>query len=246
MVRIILHGCNGKMGQVISQMTEADAQIEIVAGVDISAKQKDNKYPVYEKLCECAKETDVVVDFSNASAVDELLDVCMERQLPLVLCMTGLSEGQSKKIVEAGEKIPILRSSNMSMGIPLLTKLLKEAAKVLVPEGFDVEIIEKHHSQKVDAPSGTARALADAICEEGNMREIKIASVRAGTIVGEHEVLFAGMDEVITLKHTAYSRGVFAKGALEAAKFLKGRMAGLYDMNDVIVWKQNEKTGQGD
>ena len=196
-------------------------------------------------------EADVVIDFSNAGAVDELLDYCVKKSLPVVLCTTGLSDEQLKKVDECSEKIAVLKSANMSMGINLLLKLLKDAAKVLAPAGYDIELVEKHHNQKLDAPSGTALALADSINETmGNeyeyvydrsqvrkkrdAKEIGISSVRAGTIVGEHEIIFAGTDEVIEFKHTAYSRSVFAKGAVEAGKFLAGQPAGMYDMGDVI------------
>lgn len=196
-------------------------------------------------------DVDVVIDFSNAGAVDELLDYCVKKSLPVVLCTTGLSDEQLKKVDECSEKIAVLKSANMSMGINLLLKLLKDAAKVLAPAGYDIELVEKHHNQKLDAPSGTALALADSINEAmGNeyeyvydrsqvrkkrdAKEIGISAVRAGTIVGEHEVIFAGTDEVIEFKHTAYSRSVFAKGAVEAGKFLAGQPAGMYDMGDVI------------
>ena len=208
-------------------------------------------HPVFEKIAQCDVDVDVVIDFSNAGAVDELLDYCVEKSLPVVLCTTGLSDEQLKKVDECSEKIAVLKSANMSMGINLLLKLLKDAAKVLAPAGYDIELVEKHHNQKLDAPSGTALALADSINEAmGNeyeyvydrsqvrkkrdAKEIGISAVRAGTIVGEHEVIFAGTDEVIEFKHTAYSRSVFAKGAVEAGKFLAGQPAGMYDMGDVI------------
>lgn len=202
-------------------------------------------------ITQCDVGVDVVIDFSNAGAVDELLDYCVKKSLPVVLCTTGLSDEQLKKVDECSEKIAVLKSANMSMGINLLLKLLKDAAKVLAPAGYDIELVEKHHNQKLDAPSGTALALADSINEAmGNeyeyvydrsqvrkkrdAKEIGISAVRAGTIVGEHEVIFAGTDEVIEFKHTAYSRSVFAKGAVEAGKFLAGQPAGMYDMGDVI------------
>ena len=189
--------------------------------------------------------------FSNAAAVDGLLDYCVEKQVPVVLCTTGLSEEQLKKVEETSKKVAVLKSANMSLGVNMLLKLLQDAAKVLAPAGFDIEIVEKHHNQKVDAPSGTALAMADSINEaldneyrytydrsqvreKREKKEIGISAVRGGTIVGEHEVIFAGEDEVIEFKHTAYSKAVFAKGAVEAGKFLKGKGAGLYDMSDVI------------
>ena len=250
MVRAIMHGCNGKMGQVITKLAEGDGQIEIVAGIDRN-KGLNNTYPVFETLKECTVEADVVIDFSNAAAVDELLAVCVEKQLPVVLCTTGLSEEQLSTTEEAAKKVAVLRSANMSLGINLLMKLLQSAATVLAPAGFDMEIVEKHHNQKLDAPSGTAIALADSMNEaldkaytytydrskerkKREKQEIGISAVRGGTIVGEHEVIFAGTDEVIEFKHTAYSKAVFGKGAIEAAKYLAGKPAGRYDMSDVI------------
>ena len=250
MVKAIMHGCNGKMGQVISGLVKADPMIEIVAGID-TYQGITNEYPVFASLKECDVEAEVVIDFSNVSAVDELLEVCMERNLPVVLCTTGLSEEQLQKVEEAGKKVAVLCSANMSLGINLLMKLLKEAASVLAPAGFDIELVEKHHNQKVDAPSGTAIALADSVNEaldnaytytydrsqerkKREKNEIGIVAVRGGTIVGEHDVIFAGADEVITFQHTAYSKAVFGKGAIEAAKYLAGKPAGMYGMSDVI------------
>lgn len=250
MVKIIMHGCNGKMGQVITRMVKEDANAEIVAGVD-KYTGLVNDYPVYESVTKCEIDADVIIDFSNAAAVDELLDYCVEKQIPVVLCTTGLSEEQMNKVKKASEKVAVLKSANMSLGVNMLLKLLQEATKILAPAGFDIEIIEKHHNQKVDAPSGTALALADSINEVLNNEytytydrsqerkkrektEIGISAVRGGTIVGEHEVIYAGEDEVIEFKHTAHSKAVFAKGALEAAKFLKGKTAGMYGMEDVI------------
>lgn len=250
MVRMIMHGCNGRMGQMITNLVKEEAQVEIVAGVD-TFDGIQNPYPVFEKIEMCNVEADVVIDFSNAKAVDGLLSYCEEKKLPVVLCTTGLSEEQLVRVKEVSEKSAVLKSANMSMGINLLMKLLKDAVKVLSPAGYDVEIVEKHHNQKLDAPSGTALALADSMNEamdqtyeyvydrsqvrkKREKKEMGISAVRAGTIVGEHEVLFAGIDEVIEFKHTAYSRSVFGKGALEAAKFLAGKPAGMYDMSDVI------------
>lgn len=250
MVRAIMHGCNGKMGQVITGLVRDDEQIEIVAGVD-AYLGIENTYPTFKTLAECDVKADVVIDFSNASAVNALLDECVARKLPVVLCTTGLSEEQLAKVDKASESTAVLRSANMSLGINLLMKLLKEAAKVLSPAGFDIELVEKHHNQKVDAPSGTAIALADSINEaldekytynydrskerkKREKNEIGIVAVRGGTIVGQHDVIFAGADEVIEFQHTAYSKAVFGKGAVEAAKFLVGKPAGHYDMSDVI------------
>lgn len=251
MVRAIMHGCNGKMGRAITTLAKTDTEVEIVAGVD-TFTEVPNDYPVFENIKDCNVEADVVIDFSNAKAVDGLLEYCVEKQVPVVLCTTGLSEEQLQKVEEASKKVAVLRSANMSLGINLLIQLLKEATKVLSPAGYDIEIVEKHHNQKLDAPSGTAIALADSINEAAadqyeyvydrsqvrkkrDKKELGISAVRAGTIVGEHEVLFAGVDEVIEFKHTAYSRTVFGKGAVEAAKFLAGRSAGKYDMSDVVL-----------
>lgn len=248
MIKIIMHGCNGRMGQMITGLAAADSDVEIVAGVD-AFDDGHNKYPVYKSIAECDIEADCVIDFSTASAVDELLVKCAERKMPCVLCTTGLSDKQLELVKETSQKTAILKSANMSMGINLMLKLLKEAADVLAPAGFDIEIVEKHHNQKLDAPSGTALALADAVNEELGYdyvydrsgrrekrpkKEIGISAVRGGTIVGDHDVIFAGSDEVITFSHTAYSRGVFGKGAIQAAKFLAGKPAGMYDMSDVI------------
>ena len=250
MVRIIMHGCNGKMGQVITGLVADDPNAQIVAGIDI-ADNRDNGYPVFTDIKKCDVAADVIVDFAAAAAVDALLDYSVEKQIPVVLCTTGLSDEQLARVKESSKKVAILKSANMSLGINTLMKLLKDAANVFAPAGYDIEIVEKHHNQKVDAPSGTAIALADSINEarggeyeyvydrsqvrkKRDKKEIGISAVRGGTIVGEHEVIFAGIDEVIEFKHTAYSKSVFAKGAVEAAKFLAGKPAGMYDMADVI------------
>ena len=250
MTRAVIHGCNGKMGQVITRLAKEDGGIQIVAGVD-RYQGIANDYPVFSDMASCDVEADVVIDFSSAEAVDALLDACMEKKLPLVLCTTGLSGEQLEKVEKAKKNIAILRSANMSVGVNLLLKLLKEAAAVLGPAGYDIEIVEKHHNKKVDAPSGTALALADSINdaldgaysyvydrsqvrEPREKTEIGISAVRGGTITGQHDVIFAGEDEVIEFQHTAYSKNVFAKGALEAAKFLAGKPAGGYGMEDVI------------
>lgn len=250
MVRIIMHGCNGKMGQVITGLVADDPNAQIVAGIDI-ADNRDNGYPVFTDIKKCDVAADVIVDFAAAAAMDALLDYSVEKQIPVVLCTTGLSDEQLARVKESSKKVAILKSANMSLGINTLMKLLKDAANVFAPAGYDIEIVEKHHNQKVDAPSGTAIALADSINEarggeyeyvydrsqvrkKRDKKEIGISAVRGGTIVGEHEVIFAGIDEVIEFKHTAYSKSVFAKGAVEAAKFLAGKPAGMYDMADVI------------
>lgn len=250
MVKILMHGCNGKMGQVITNLLKEDETACISAGVDTWDGIK-NDYPVYANLKDCNEEYDVIIDFSNAKAVDGLLDAAVEAGKPVVLCTTGLSEEQLDNVRMVSEKIAVVKSANMSIGINLLMKLLKEAVVKLAPEGFDVEIVEKHHNQKLDAPSGTAIALADSINEamdnsyeyvydrsqvrkKRDKKELGISAVRGGNIVGEHDVIFAGTDEVITISHTAYSKAIFAKGAITAAKFLAGKPAGMYDMKDVL------------
>lgn len=250
MTKAIMHGCNGRMGQVIAGLIAEDAEITLVAGVDARDEGK-NLFPVFTDIKECDIPADVVIDFSAAPAIDSLLDYCVERQLPCVLCTTGLTKEQLKKVEEASKKTAILRSTNMSLGINMLMKLVKEAAMRLVPAGFDVEVVEKHHKLKVDAPSGTALALGDSVNEalggeyeyvydrsqrreKRPQKEIGFSAVRGGTIVGEHDVIFAGTDEVVTFSHSAYSRAVFGKGAIQAAKFLKGKPAGYYQMSDVI------------
>lgn len=250
MTKIIMHGCNGHMGQVISGLVKEDPEAEIVAGIDIS-DQKENGYPVFTNIWDCDVQADVIIDFASPKAIDVLLDYCGQRKIPVVVCTTGLSEEQVQKVKDASDKAAVLRSANMSLGVNVLLRLLKEAAQVLAPAGFDMEIVEKHHKLKVDAPSGTALAMADSLNEAlGNeysykfdrsqerkprdQKEIGVVAVRGGTIVGEHEVIFAGTDEVITFQHTAYSKAIFAKGAIQAAKFLAGRETGFYDMSDVI------------
>ena len=250
MVKIIMHGCNGHMGQVISGIVEKDPDAEIVAGIDI-ADQGKNSYPVFTDIDTCQVEADAIIDFSSAKATDKLLEYSAARQIPVVLCSTGLSEEQLAKVEETSKKVAVLKSANMSLGINTLLKLVQDAAKVLATAGFDMEIVEKHHRLKVDAPSGPALALADSMNEamdnqyhyvydrsqkreKRDDKEIGISAVRGGTIVGEHEIIFAGQDEVIEFKHTAYSKAIFGKGAVEAAKFLAGKPAGRYDMSDVI------------
>lgn len=254
MVKILMHGCNGHMGQVITRLAAEDADTQITAGVD-PFTGGSNAYPVYSSIRDFQEngkeEVDVIIDFSSAKAQDELTAYCVETQTPCVLCTTGLSEEQIAAVKEGASSTAFLKSANMSLGINLLMKLLKEAAGVLAEAGFDIEVVEKHHNRKLDAPSGTALALADSINDEmggayhyvfdrsvrrerRDPKEIGISAVRGGTIVGDHDVIFAGEDEVVTFSHTAYSRNVFAKGALQAAKFLKGKAAGMYDMSDVI------------
>ena len=238
------------MGQVITGIVAADKDAEIVAGIDI-VDNRQNPYPVFTNIDDCNVEADVIIDFASAKAIDKLLDYVETRKIPVVLCTTGLSEEQLARVEEVSKKVAVLKSANMSLGINTLFKVLKSVSPLLAEAGFDIEIVEKHHHFKVDAPSGTALALGDAVNESlpekyeykfdrsqdripRPKNEIGFSSVRGGTIVGEHDVIFAGEDEVITFSHTAYSKSVFAKGAVEAAKFLKGQPAGHYTMKEVI------------
>lgn len=250
MVNVIMHGCNGHMGQTITNIIKEDNEIEIVAGIDLF-DDGHNDYPVFKSFADCNIKADAIIDFCNAKAVDGLLDYAVSTETPVVLCSTGLSEEQLARVKEDSKKVAILRSANMSLGVNLIMKLLKEAAAKLVPAGFDIEIVEKHHNLKLDAPSGTAIALADSINEEfdnsyeyvydrsqrrqkRDSKEIGISAVRGGTIVGDHDVIFAGQDEVITFSHTAYSKALFGKGAVTAAKYLAGKGPGLYTMKEVL------------
>ena len=254
MIKAVLHGACGRMGRMIADIVSRDPEIEIVAGIDAFGSAYAD-FPVYASLEECQEEADVVIDFSTAAAMPGLFAWCEKNRVPAVVCTTGLSEEQTALMKETAGKVAVLKSANMSLGINLLQNLLAEAAPRLAAAGFDIEIVEKHHNQKLDAPSGTALALADAVndgleaAEDGRyeyvydrsgrrmkrpQKEIGISAVRGGTIVGDHDVIFAGEDEVITLSHRAYSRAVFAKGAVTAAKFLAGKEAGFYGMEDAL------------
>ncbi len=240
------------MGNMVSSLAADYPEIDIVAGVDRPDTEKGGKsYPVYESLNDVKENADVIIDISTAPAVDGLLAYMKETKTAAVICTTGLSAEQEGSIKELSKEVPVLRSGNMSMGINTLRKVLNDISLSLTKAGFDVEIVEKHHHTKLDAPSGTAIMLADAV-KEGTKEEydyvygrsdrrsvrpkneIGISSVRGGTIVGEHEVIFAGTDEIIEIKHIALSRAVFANGALNAALFLGGKEPGLYSMADVI------------
>ncbi len=250
MTKIIMHGCNGRMGRVIADLVKADPEAEIVAGIDIA--ESEAAFPVFTDINACDVAADVIIDFSSAKAVDALLDFAVAKNLPVVLCTTGLSTEQLDRVRETSVKVAILKSANMSLGINAIIKLLKDATNVFVPAGYDVEIVEQHHHTKLDAPSGTALALADAINEAAGgqfeyvydrsqvrqvrgSKELGISAVRAGNIPGTHEIFFAGPDELIEIKHLAYSRSIFGNGAINAAKFLAGKKPGMYDMSDVIA-----------
>ncbi len=249
MTKIIMNGCNGKMGQVISRLVSERTDCEIVAGFDI-AQNPVLTYPVYTNPADFDGEADVLIDFSHPDALKPVLDFCKKRHIPAVIATTGLSNEQKNELTAAAESVGIFFSANMSLGINLLISLAKKAVTIL-EDGFDIEIVEKHHNQKIDAPSGTALAIADGISDtlsnppeyvydRHNVRakrkknEIGIHAVRGGTIVGEHTVIFAGTDEVIELKHSAASKEVFAVGAIKAAIYMADKEKGMYDMNDLI------------
>ena len=249
MVKVIFCGCFGRMGNAVRQIIKDEADMEIVAGVDIMDGTAE--FPVYKVVTDVKEEADVIIDFSSPKALASLLDYATSKNVPVVLCTTGFSEEQLADLKVASEKVAILRSANMSLGINTLVKLLKTATEILANNGYDIEIVERHHNQKKDAPSGTALLLADAInktadgkydyiYDRSDRREVRpkneigISAVRGGSIVGDHDVIFAGLDEVIEISHRAYSRSVFAKGAVSAAAYLAGKPAGMYDMGNVI------------
>ncbi len=251
MTRIIMSGCNGHMGQVITRIVAERDDCEIVAGVD-KFHGIENSYPVYDDIAECSEEADAVIDFSAPAALQGLLEYGKKKKTALVLCTTGYSEEQIAEINEASKETAILRSANMSLGVNVLAKLITEAVGKLASAGFDIEIVEKHHNLKKDAPSGTALYLADAAnagagnkykyvfdrsqrSEKRPQDEIGISAVRGGNIPGDHDVIFAGEDEVITFSHRAYSKAVFGKGAVMAALSMKGREPGMYDMGSVLA-----------
>jgi len=253
MIKILMSGCNGKMGQVITRLAEQYDDLKIVAGYDINDSGK-NPYPVFKNLADCNIEVDVVIDFSNPDALESILEFCIPRKAALVMATTGLNQAQKNMLEAASKQIPVFFSANMSLGVNLLIDLVKKAAKIL-NGNFDIEIVEKHHNQKIDAPSGTALAIADAINsvleqkqeyvydrhsrrEKRSKNEIGIHAVRGGTIVGEHSVIFAGSDEIIELNHIAMSKDIVGTGALRAARFICHKKPGLYNMDDLISTEQ--------
>ena len=251
MIKVILCGSGGRMGEFVAKAVKNDSDTEIIAGVD--KYNSGQQFPVFETFSEINKKADVIIDFSNPSTLDGLLEFAVKSKTPVVIATTGYSAQQTEKIKSASKEIPVFFSFNMSIGVNLICSLAKKAAAVL-GDGFDIEIVEKHHNQKIDAPSGTAIMLANAVNSEfgdtkiyeydrhskrqkRSKNEIGIHSVRGGTIVGQHDVIFAGYDEVITISHSAYSREVFAVGALRAAKFITDKTAGLYDMNSIMSFE---------
>lgn len=250
MIRIIMSGCNGKMGQVITSLAEQDGSYKIVAGFDIVKTEKNN-YPVFSDPGKCDIEADVIIDFSHPDALGKVLKFALAKKIPAIIATTGLSKNDEDAIIKASKDIAIFRSANMSLGVNLLHDLVKKASMIL-EGGFDIEIIEKHHNLKIDAPSGTALAIADSINsvlkekqqyifdrhsrrKKRSRNEIGIHTVRGGSIVGEHSVIFAGNDEIIEINHIALSKDIFASGALKAAEFMYGKKSGLYNMADLIA-----------
>lgn len=247
MTKIILSGCNGKMGKVISGLVNNFPDLTVVAGVDKNTESSN--YPVFSSIGECTIEADVILDFSRPDALDSLLKYAKEKNIGIVLCTTGFTDEQLTQITEASKEIPVFRSANMSIGINVVNKVLRNISALLY-SNFDIEIIEKHHNQKVDAPSGTALLLANtiknSIPEETEFvygregiakrthKEIGIHAIRGGSIVGDHDVIFAGQGEVIEISHKAISREVFAVGALKACQFMYGKGKGFYSMDDVV------------
>ena len=249
MTNIIMHGCGGKMGGVIASLAAGDDDCQIVAGIDTRAVTA--AFPTYTDISDCHEQADVIIDFSTAAAVPALIDYASKKNVPVVVCTTGLSDETLGMLKKASQHVAVLKSANMSLGVNLIIDLVQRAATKLYDAGFDIEVIEKHHNQKIDAPSGTALAIADAINHalddqlhfvhdrshtraKRERTEIGLHALRGGTIVGEHDVVFAGRDEIIEINHKAMSREIFAVGAMKAAKFLAGKPAGLYSMKDVV------------
>lgn len=249
MIKVIMHGCGGKMGHVVADIVKNDENYEMVAGID--PRGVEAEFPTFTTSMDCNIDADVIIDFSTAAAIPSLLEFAKAKKIPVVLCTTGLDEQMLKIVSEASKEVAILKSANMSVGVNLLINLIQKATQTLVDSGFDIEIVEKHHNQKIDAPSGTALAFADAINEKldnsyeyvydrsqkrekRSKKEIGLHAVRGGTIVGEHDIIFAGKDEIVTFSHSAMSKEVFAVGAVKAAKFLCGKGPGLYNMKNVM------------
>lgn len=246
MLRIIINGYSGSMGKVLTKCANEDSELEIVCGS--SKDDLDVPFKTYHKMSEVEELADVIIDFSHHSTIDDTLSYAIKTKTPIVIATTGFNDEELTKIKKASNIIPIFHSSNMSLGVNVLVKLVKEAAKSL--NGFDIEIIEKHHNKKLDAPSGTAVMIANGVKEvlpdseyiygrhgrsdKRSSNEIGIHAIRGGTIVGEHTTIFAGHDEVVEIKHSAQSKDIFAKGAIAAAKFLVKQEAGYYNMNNML------------
>lgn len=249
MISLLLNGCNGKMGQVISDMCQNNPDFKVAAGIDIRPNKVNKYYKVYENVNQVSEKADLLLDFSHPDSLHNIINFCINDGIALVVATTGLSPTHYELLKQAATKIPVFQSANMSLGVSLTAELCKNAAKALAGD-FDIEIIEKHHNEKKDAPSGTALMLAKEInnalhepmefiyerAESGKRKpnEIGICSVRGGTIPGEHTVIFAGKDEIIEIKHTALSRKIFAEGTLKAIKFIVNKEPGFYNMNDLI------------
>ena len=247
-MKVIINGYSGTMGQVLTKCILADEELELVAGVSPTPYDANNKFSTYSNFAEVKEETDVVIDFSNPLALDGILEYCLNTKTPVVLATTGYNDEEMAKIHEAAKQIPVFLSFNMSLGVNILLKLVKEAARNL--GGFDIEIIEKHHNKKVDSPSGTAVMIANAVKEvreqsefiygrhgrtgKRTQNEVGIHAIRGGTIVGEHSAIFAGNDEILEINHSARSKNVFAEGAIAAAKYLVNQEAGFYNMDDML------------
>ncbi len=250
MLKILLSGCNGTMGQVIKNFVVNYKELKIVAGFDKEPEKYDNGFPVFNILKECEEKADVIIDFSHFSAFEEVVDFAQTKRIPLVMATTGLSEKNEDQLVELSKVIPVFRTANMSLGLNVILDLVRKASKVLA-ETFDIEIIEKHHNKKVDAPSGTALMLAESIDESlggkmnfvfgrhskedrRNKNDIGIHAIRAGSIVGEHSVLYGGIDELVEIKHTALSKNIFAGGAIKAAKYIACKESGYFNMEKLL------------
>jgi len=261
-MQVLLHGCNGRMGRVMSRILSETPGMTVASGVDITPDAFTNSYPVYARLDDVREAVDAVIDFSHPSSLPGLITYATRHRLPLVLCTTGYSAEERLSISEASSNLAILQSYNMSLGISLMLSLAKQAALLLENDQFDIEIIERHHNQKKDSPSGTAILIAEAIngalsnkmqlmygrhgaSTKRKPQEIGIHSMRGGAIVGEHEVVFAGQGETIEIKHSALSREVFAYGAIAAARFVAGRRPGLYTMADVVAPVLEAAAGSG-
>lgn len=250
MIKVIVNGCNGKMGSVLIKLLTQEKEMEIVAGIDKNISKYNSIFPVYSHISECLEKGDIVIDFSHYSALPDLIDYCVNTKTPLLTATTGVNGDITTKLIDAAKQIPIFQTANMAVGVNVITQLAQQASKTL-GNTFDIEIIEAHHNKKVDSPSGTAYMIANAINEvlENRMEfiygrhgkadirkstDIGIHAIRGGTIPGEHTIIFAGPDEIIQIKHTALSKDIFALGAIKATKFLVLQKNGFYNMNDIL------------